>query len=83
MSTISAELLLKTINNMEQIAVYIPDEEAAKFLLFQEHFEPFSIMLDANLFTIRNGSATLHFDSSGTLQAINRSDVLYSRRHQL
>lgn len=68
---------------MEKIAVYIPDQEATQFLLFQEHFEPFSIMLDADLFSIRNGSATLHFDSNGTLQTINRSDVLYSRRHQL
>lgn len=68
---------------MEKIAVFIPDQEAQQFLLFQQHFEPFSIMIDANLFSIRNGSATLHFDSSGTLQTINRSDVLYSRRHQL
>jgi len=80
---ISRELLSKTINNMDQIAVYVADQEAAKFLLFQEHFEPFSIMLDADLFSIRNGSATLHFDNNGTLQTINRSDVLYSRRHQL
>ncbi len=68
---------------MEKIAVFIPDQEAQQFLLFQQHFEPFSIMIEANLFSIRNGSATLHFDSSGTLQTINRSDVLYSRRHQL
>lgn len=66
---------------MEKIAVYIPDQEAAQFLLFQEHFEPFSIMIDAEIFAIRNGSATLHFDSNGTLQTINRSDVLYSKRH--
>ncbi len=68
---------------MEKIAVYVADQEAGKFLLFQQYFEPFSIMIDADLFSIRNGSATLHFDSNGTLQTINRADVLYSRRHQL
>jgi len=68
---------------MEKIAVYIPDSEAQKFLLFQEYFEPFSIMIESDVFSIRNGSAILHFDSNGTLQTINRADVLYSRRHQL
>lgn len=68
---------------METIAVYIPDEDANKFLLFQQHFEPFSIMLDSGVFEIKNGSAVLHFDSNGTLQAINRADIIYSKRHQL
>jgi hypothetical protein len=66
---------------MEKIAVFIPDEEASKFLLFQQYFNPFTVMLDSGVFTIRNGSAILHFDSQGELQAINRADVLYSKRH--
>jgi len=74
---------MKVINSMDKIAIYIPDLEAQKYVLFQQYFEPFSIMIDSDLFSIRNGSATLHFDSNGTLQTINRSDVLYSKRHQL
>lgn len=68
---------------MEQIevAVYMPDAQAQKFLLFQEHYEPFTVMLDSGVFSIRNGSATLHFDSTGTLQTIQRADYLYSRKH--
>lgn len=66
---------------MDKIAVYIPDEEAKQFLLFQQYFEPFTTMVDAKVFEIRNGSAMLHFDSQGVLQLINRADVLYSRKH--
>lgn len=66
---------------MDKIAVYIPDNEASQFLLFQQYFEPFSLCVDNGVFDIRNGSAILHFDANGTLQAINRADVLYSRRH--
>ncbi len=68
---------------MEPIAVFIPDEDAKKFLLFQEHFETFSVIEGAGVFNIRNGSAVLHFDHLGTLQAINRADVLYKRGHPL
>lgn len=66
---------------MDKVAVYIADSEAAQFLLFQEHYEPFTIMLESGVFDIRNGSAILHFDNHGTLQAVNRADILYSRRH--
>lgn len=68
---------------MEQIevAVYMPDAQAQKFLTFQEYFEPFSVMLESGVFAIRNGSATLHFDNAGTLQTIQRADYLYSRKH--
>jgi hypothetical protein len=68
---------------MDKIAIFVPDEDAAKFLLFQEHYELFSIMLESGVFHIRNGSAILHFDKDGILQAINRADALYSRRHNL
>lgn len=73
--------LVRQTSNMEQIAVYVADEEAQKFLLFQQYYEPFTVLLDSGVFNIRNGSAILHFDNEGTLQAINRADVLYSRRH--
>ncbi len=66
---------------MDKIAVFVPDAEAQQFLLFQQYFEPFNVMLGAGVFNIRSGSATLHFDGDGTLKTINRSDVLYSRKH--
>lgn len=71
------------MNEISKIAVYIPDEDAEKFLLFQRYYGTFSIMLDSGVFEIKNGSAALHFDKNGNLLAINRADILYSKRHSL
>lgn len=65
---------------MDKIAIYIPDEEAKKFLLFQEYYKEFCLLVDAGVFKIRNGSAVIHFDKRGEIKAINRSDILYSSR---
>jgi hypothetical protein len=65
---------------MDKIAVYIPDEEAKKFLLFQEYYQEFCLLIDSGVFKIRNGSAVIHFDKRGEIKAINRSDILYSSR---
>jgi len=66
----------------EPIAIYVPDEEARKFLLFQEHYETFCLLLESGVFDVSNGSVTLHMDKQGSIKAINRSDVLYSARHE-
>ena len=71
------------MSEITKIAVYIPDEDAEKFLLFQRYYDTFSLMVDSGVFDIKNGSATLHFDKKGELLAINRADILYSRRHSL
>jgi hypothetical protein len=65
---------------MDKVAIYIPDEEAKKFLLFQEYYDEFTLLVDAGVFKIRNGSAVIHFDKKGDIKAINRSDILYSAR---
>jgi len=64
-----------------EVAVYMPDAEAAKFLLFQEYFEPFNVLIEAGVFQTRNGSIALHFDANGVLQTVQRADTLYSRKH--
>ncbi len=68
--------------NQLDIAVYLPDEEARKFILFQQYWDSFSIMLERGVFDTKNGGITLHFDHDGTLQAIQRADFLYSRKHE-
>lgn len=64
-----------------EVAVYMPDAEAAKWLLFQQHYEPISLLIERDVFVQKNCEIALHFDHEGTLQAIKRHDVLYSRRH--
>lgn len=54
-----------------KIALFVPDEEAKKFMLFQQHFEVFSTMLEQGVFSQKSSSVTLHFDPSGRLGAID------------
>jgi len=72
--------LQKTMNKPLPIAIYIPDEDAKKFLLFQEYYDVFTMMVEHGAFGVRNGSVTMHFDKKGSLKAINRADILYSAR---
>lgn len=65
-----------------EVAVYLPDETAKKFLLFQEYFDIFSILIDREVFQQKNAAISLHFDNNGTLQTIQRADFLYSRKHE-
>lgn len=62
-----------------EVAIYLPDAEAQKWLLFQQYYEPFTTLVESKVFAVRNGSVVLHFDSDGILQAINRADYLYKR----
>lgn len=65
-----------------KIAIYIPDEEAKKFILFQKYFDPFSLLVEKKVFEQKNASISLHFDNQGILQSINREDILYSKRFE-
>jgi len=64
-----------------KVAVYIADDDAKKFLLFQEHYDVFSVLLDKDVFDQKNATVSLHFDHQGVLQVIQRADYLYSRKH--
>lgn len=69
--------------NKIEVAVYLPDSDAQMFLEFQKHYETFKVLLKSNVFEQRNCAISLHFDSSGILQTIQRADFLYSRKHDL
>ena len=62
---------------MEKIAIFVPNEQAQQFLLFQQYFEPITIIINANVFTTRNGSAEIHFDSEGKIRTISKHEVSY------
>lgn len=82
--TILLELLWKTMPEIKklEVAIYLPDAEAQKFLQFQQHYELFNLLLEKGVFNIRNGSISLHFDQNGVLQVIQRADVLYSKKFE-
>ena len=56
---------------MDNIPVYIPDEELKNYLILKE----------AGVFDIRNGSAIINFNKHGEIGTIIRNDTLYSMRH--
>lgn len=68
------------IMNSELIAVYIPDEEAKKFLIFQQYYQPIGLLIDRKVFEQKNATISLDFDNLGMLQTIRRNDFLYSKR---
>lgn len=69
------------MNKKIEVAVYMPDEQATQFLLFQEHYDKIAILVKSGAFNVRNGSVVLHFSPEGELKAVNRADYLYSQQH--
>lgn len=65
---------------MNNIALFIPDEEAKLFIEFQKHYSNFMTLVENGVFEQKNGAITLHFDANGTIQTIQRADILYSKR---
>lgn len=67
----------------KQITLYLIEKEAEKFLLFQKYYTEFMLLIDKGVFDQKNSAVTLHFDSNGVLQTIQRADFMYSRKHDL
>jgi hypothetical protein len=66
-----------------QITVFLTTPEAIQFRSFQEFHETFFLMVKARVFDCKNGSITMHFDSNGKIQKIERKDNLFDARQNL
>lgn len=62
---------------INEITVYLDEETAKKFVLFQKHFDVFNLMLERKVFEQKGATLLLHFDKFGQLRNISRQDVLY------
>lgn len=71
------------MDNITEVTILLPEAEAKKWLLFQEYYDTFAILVDKGAFNVRNGSIALHFDYDGKLKIIQRADVLYSAKHDI
>jgi hypothetical protein len=69
------------MDNIAEVTILLPEAEAKKWLLFQEYYDTFAILVEKGVFKQSNGVVSLHFDHNGSLQVIQRADVLFSRRH--
>lgn len=64
-----------------EITIFISDQEAIQFRLFQQHYSQFMLMVNKGVFQVRDGSVEVHFDHTGTIQKIDRHDPLYDSKH--
>lgn len=73
-----------THNNMEpidEITIFMSNQEAIQFRMFQQYYEQFVLMVSKGVFDIRDGSVEVHFDHFGAIQKIDRHDPLFDARH--
>lgn len=61
-----------------QTLVYLEPEVAGKFVLFQQYFIPFGVMLESNFFEQRAATLVTRIDKDGKIRDISRTDLLYS-----
>lgn len=65
---------------MNEVTIFLSQEEADKWLEFQKNYQTFILMLNKGVFNIRSGSAVLNFDANGHITTIQRADMLYNIR---
>lgn len=70
-------------NEIAEVTILLPEEEAKKWMMFQRYYDMFSLMVDRGVFEQKNCSISLHFDHNGILQTIQNSGFLYSRKHEV
>lgn len=63
----------------EKIQVEMSACDAQRFLEFQKNYETFNTLLDAGVFNVRNGTATLNFNNDGVLTEAKCQIVTYKR----
>lgn len=64
------------------IKIEITEFDAVQFRDFQKHYQQFMTLVKAGVFEIRNGTAMLSFDNTGTLKTITRNDYIYNVMHK-
>lgn len=55
-----------------KIPIYVLDTEAKQFLIFQQYFRPFSLLVDNGVFSIKGGRAEIHFSKLGEIIGIDK-----------
>lgn len=68
------------MENKETTTLFLIPTEVQKFLLFQEYYELFNILLTHKVFEQKNATVLIDFDHEGILKSIRRNDYMYSRK---
>jgi hypothetical protein len=69
------------MNNMQTIM--LTDTEAASFLEWQRNKALFDLLVETGVFSVKNGSVELHFDSLSRLKSIDAHVKLFRRQEAI
>lgn len=58
--------------------VYLDPETANKFILFQKHYVPFTLLCDSKVFDQKAATIVIKINKDGVIKSIIRTDLLYS-----
>lgn len=62
---------------MEDVTITLNPIDAALFLEFRKHQTDFMVLFNNGIFTLKNGSLTIHKDSEGLVRKIEINQVLF------
>lgn len=79
MFTTLVEHFQKQMDNITTITLLLPESEAKKWLLFQQYYDTFTILVENGAFEVKNGNVVMNFDLNGTLKSIARNDLLWRK----
>ena len=60
------------IDMEERIPVLMTKEDAALFILFNQHYDSIAFLIGSKALDVRRGEVTLDFDSAGRLQRVTK-----------
>ena len=63
-----------------QVTIFLTHQDAELFKSFNQFHKSFQLLCERGVFDIKSGSATIHFDSNGFIQKIERHDNLFDAR---
>jgi hypothetical protein len=64
----------------DKTAIFLIPAEVNQFLLFREHYDIFSTLIDARIYEVKNGNITINFDHEGTLMTVVRNEIVFKRK---
>ncbi len=61
----------------ENVTVFMTPEEAALFVLFQQHYDNIAYLLSERVFDLPNSSFDVHLDHEGRIKTLKKQLFLY------
>lgn len=65
---------------MENVTVILTTPEVELFKSYNQFHSTFALMVSSGVFDVKSGSVTMHFDTNGIIQRIERKDDLFNAR---